>query len=210
MRLRRHRRQPVDGQELGVDELLGLLADPDPEVRSDAAEGLWDRSDELRPAERARCIAALEPVASTDPDASVRADAIRALLALNAPGAVDLALAALHHPDSDVRWNIVEDLDLVDDPRVVEALVPLLEDPDYFVRESAAATLGNLGDPAALEPLRATVRRERRFFRGRALVRRAAEEAIKQIEARHSSFSPGSAATAHQPATEPDPRRRPR
>jgi HEAT repeat protein len=190
VRFRRRRRQPVSEQQLGVDELLGLLSDPDPEARAGAAWQLWEQSDGLHPAERVRCIAALEPVANTEPDASVRADAIRALLALGAPGAVDLALAALHHPDSDVRWNIVEDLDLVHDPRVVEALVPLLEDPDYFVRESAAATLGNLGDPAALEPLRATVRRERWLLRGRALVRHAAEAAIKQIQARRSSPSP--------------------
>jgi HEAT repeat protein len=197
MRSRRHGQQPEGERKRGVDELLALLSDPDPKVRSNAAGALWERSDDLSEADRARCIAALEPLAIGDPDPLVKTDAIEALVELDAPGAVDLALAALQHPDSTVREMAVGCLVGFPDPRVVGALLPLLQDRDGDVRVSAAIALGVRGDPAALEPLRAMVQRERRswqFWRGdpvmRQAVRRAGQEAISRIEMGQSPSHP--------------------
>jgi HEAT repeat protein len=175
-----HRRHLKKRYQRGIDALLGGLEDPDPRVRFDAANTLWGLVGELDPGDRARCLPVLQAVAAADPDPTTRANAICALVALDAPSAVATALAALRDPDWSVRGTVAMELGTAEDPRVVDALIPLLEDAEGMVREIAAIQLRRQGDPRALEPLRAMVRRERRDV----VAKKAAKQSIKELEAR--------------------------
>jgi HEAT repeat protein len=161
-----------------VPDLLERLRAEDPQVREDAANSLWGRAGRLDPAERREVEPALRTVASGDANGLARANAAVALLELDAPNAVDLALDVLHHPAWAARAIAASQLGRAEDPRIVDALVPLLRDEEGMVRELAAASLGLQRDPRALEPLREMVRTERKDV----VARKAAKKAIKDLE----------------------------
>jgi HEAT repeat protein len=106
------------------------------------------------------------------------AEAVAALIALDADGAVELALTALRDPRTEVRHIVAAQLAPTGDRRVVDALVELLDDADGFVREAATIGLQSQGDPAALGPLRARLRRERKDRAAKA----GAKRAIRALE----------------------------
>jgi HEAT repeat protein len=145
-----------------VQRVIKDLGSSKSKRRSDAAIWIWSRRGKgFTPEERSQCVRALTPVAAADSDPATRAQAIAALVALEAPGAADLVLEALSDPDCGVRMIVAGELGPTNDPRVVDALVRLLEDEDGYVRDSAALGLEMQGDPRALGPLRAMVEKER-------------------------------------------------
>jgi HEAT repeat protein len=149
-------------------------------ARADAAIRIWARRGKgFTSDEKSRCIQALTPLAVDDPDPAARAQAIAALASLDAPGAVDLVLAALEDPDWGARMIVASELVPMDDSRVLDALVRLLEDEDGFVRDAAAIGLEQQGDPRALAPLRAMLEKERDSG-----ARRSARHAIRRLERR--------------------------
>jgi HEAT repeat protein len=162
-----------------VDSAVADLTGGSRHQRSNAAIWVWAGGrDRFSAAERARLIGALEPIAERDEVPVCAAQAIAALVALGANGAVELAIAALQDPRPEVRHLVAAQLRPTGDRRVVEALITLLDDPDGFVREAATMGLEGEGDPAALEPLRAMARRER----ADRVAKAGAKRAIKALE----------------------------
>ena len=128
--------------------------------------------------ERARLIEALTPLATGAGDPVTSAEVVAALVALEADGAIELALTALRDPRREVRHIVAGQLAPTGDRRVVDALVELLDDADGFVREAATIGLQSQADPAALGPLRAMLRREREDRAAKA----GAKRAIRALE----------------------------
>lgn len=85
-----------------------------------------------------------------DPDAGVRAKAMRGLGREGGERAVDAARRALDDADASVRAAAAVTLVRLDAPdaRVVEALVAALRDPDWYTRWDACIALGSLGGDA--------------------------------------------------------------
>ena len=177
-RLRRRLRPTVDW---AIDD----LRDGNGHRREHAAIWVWSRGPaHFSGEERARLIEALTPLAADEQHPVTSAEAIAALVTLNADGAVDLALTALRDPRTEVRHIVAAQLAPTGDRRVVDALVQLLDDADGFVREGATIGLQSQGDPAALEPLRAMLRRERKDRAARAGAKRAIRALEKAADAR--------------------------
>uniref|UniRef100_UPI00062C2487 HEAT repeat domain-containing protein n=1 Tax=Streptomyces stelliscabiei TaxID=146820 RepID=UPI00062C2487 len=128
------------------DGLAAALAEPDPVVRAAALDvlralGLGDTA----------LYAALLP----DSDISVRIEAVRALVSVDA--ATELAGAATADPSREVRVTIAKALATVSadtatprPPAVLTALTALTDDPDPLVRAAAYAALGTVGCPPPL------------------------------------------------------------
>jgi hypothetical protein len=164
-----------------VDLAVADLTDGDSHDRSDAAIWVWARGrDRFSADEKVRLIRALRPLATSDGDPVTTAQAVAAMLALGADGAVEMALTALRDPRRQVRHIVAAQLTPTGDRRVVEALVALLDDTDGYVREAAIMGLEREGEVAALEPLRALVRREHEDL----VVKRGAKRVIRALEHR--------------------------
>jgi HEAT repeat protein len=84
---------------------------------------------------------------------SARAEAVRALGAIDDPRAVEPLIAILKDRDDYARLFVVKALGAIDDPRVVEPLITVLEDDRDDLRDSAAQALAAIDDPRVVEPL---------------------------------------------------------
>jgi HEAT repeat protein len=168
-----------------VDSTIDDLRDGNEHRREHAAIWVWSRGRaRFSGEERARLIEALTPLATDAQHPITSAQVVAALVALDADGAVELALTALHDPRTEVRHIVAAQLAPTGDRRVVDALVELLDDADGFVREAATIGLQSQGDPAALEPLRAMLRRERKDRAAKAGAKRAIRALEKSADAR--------------------------
>ena len=97
-----------------------------------------------------------------DPDARLRAVAVRSLGVLDAPGAVDRIRPLLgDDPSADVRMTAARVLGLLHDRASAGALLSALADPHALVRKEAALALGYLREPSARAKLEALAARDR-------------------------------------------------
>jgi HEAT repeat protein len=168
-----------------VDSVIDDLRDGNEHRRSNAAIWVWSRGRAaFRDEERARLIEALTPLATGAGDPVTSAEVVAALVALEADGAIELALTALRDPRREVRHVVAGQLAPTGDRRVGDALVELLDDADGFVREAATIGLQSQADPAALGPLRAMLRREREDRAAKAGAKRAIRALEKSAKAR--------------------------
>ncbi|WP_328842172.1 fumarate reductase/succinate dehydrogenase flavoprotein subunit [Streptomyces europaeiscabiei] len=128
--------------------LAAALAEPDPVVRAAALDVL-----------RALSLGdtALFAASLTDADISVRIEAVRALVSVDA--ATELAAAAAADPSREVRVTIAKALATIaantsapqtPAPSTLTALTALADDPDPLVRAAAYAALGTVGCPPPL------------------------------------------------------------
>ena len=162
-----------------MDSAIDDLMAEDEYRRERAAIWVWSRGrGHFSGDERARLIEALAPLATDDTPPIARADAVSALVALEADGAAELALTALRDPRTEVRHIVASQLAPTGDRRVVDALVELLDDADGYVREAATIGLQSQGDAVALGPLRGMLRRERSDRAAEA----GAKRAIRALE----------------------------
>ena len=88
-----------------------------------------------------------------DPDAAIRAGAVRVLELAGGPNAIDPLTEATKDTDQDVRRSAVAALGTIKDPRTVPPLIDALKDSYWFARSDAANSLGGEGDNRAIEPL---------------------------------------------------------
>jgi HEAT repeat protein len=79
--------------------------------------------------------------------------AMRVMVKMKDPRAVEPLIGALKHEDEYVRIEAAEALGEVKDPRTVDPLIAALKDEDARVQESAADSLGRMGARRAIEPL---------------------------------------------------------
>jgi HEAT repeat protein len=201
------------GNRVGMRALTDALEDSDADIRCAAAEALGDLKQpstgvalakslqkdvslEVRIAAaealgRTESRAAIEPLIAglADKEPRVRAACAKALLSmadLLASGqrgevgrakAVDAMAAALSDSDVTVRIAAAEGLGLLADERAVDQLVPLLSDPK--VRPTAVKAIERIGRDRT-RALLSQIASETKD----AEVRRAAEEALGQIQER--------------------------
>lgn len=140
-----------DNFELFFDQIFqAVLADPDPEVRRLAAEGLWE-NDDITVADR------LLELLRSDPDAGVRAQAATTLghfaylaeMGELAPvdaqriGRALLAAAQDRSAPLEVRRRALEAVAFYSaDPAVKELIIASYEEPDVKMRASALYAMG--------------------------------------------------------------------
>ena len=125
------------GDERGIESLVGLLRDPDEQVRSLAADALSLFGDDAV----SPCIEAL----GDDEDLRRRGAAV--LVRIGAPAAGPLATALRDERPPVRRWAAW----VLGEVRAGEAIVPLIEtlsDPDREVRWNASGALAEIGTPA--------------------------------------------------------------
>ncbi|MER6159837.1 fumarate reductase/succinate dehydrogenase flavoprotein subunit [Streptomyces sp. NPDC001868] len=132
------------------DGLAAALTEPDPVVRAAAL-------DVLRALSLGDTTLFAGPL--TDADISVRIEAVRALVSVDA--ATELAHAAITDPSREVRVTIAKALATISTnapepqppvPAVLTALTELTDDPDPLVRAAAYSALGTVGCPSPLAP----------------------------------------------------------
>lgn len=102
----------------------------------------------------------------TDPDDTVREEAVRALGELGDEAAGSALIETLGDDDVDVRLASAEALGKLKCTAAVRALVRKLDDGDPDVCAMAALALGAIGDPFAVQPLVDHIEHEDRFVRG--------------------------------------------
>ena len=138
------------GEQKAIKPLLGLLKDPEDEVRIAACLALGLYRDPTT-------FDDITNVLLDDPKIEVRQAAARALGDTQHPGALPYLMEALH----DSYWwyereYAVGDLLLAIEKMgnaAVDPLIKSLQDREGTVRKFAAILLGKLGDPGAIEPL---------------------------------------------------------
>lgn len=127
-----------------VQALLKRLADADPGVRRVAVLDFADVED-------AALLPALARLLRDDPDATLRAEAARALAGWDEPTVVD-ALAAALGDTAEVSSAAAQALTELKDPRSGERLLGHAASPDAFISASALRALRELRVPAAAAP----------------------------------------------------------
>jgi HEAT repeat protein len=130
----------------GVDltaSLVGLLADPDSDLRLHAALALGTQSS----------AAAVEALlgALDDPDPNVRFHAIESLAKLSPPAAVERLAAIAEGGDFFLAFPALDALARINDPAVVPRILPLLT--DEMLGAQAADALAQIGDEDAVVAL---------------------------------------------------------
>lgn len=138
---------------LGVEQLTGVLKDPDPAVKVGAAECIATAGANLK--EGAKSAApGLVPLLK-DENKAVRTAAVFALGRIQPEGASTLSEAMAKmlgaEKDADIKRELVTSIGLLAEKAepVVRALGAALSDPDEEVRRRAARVLGNFGTAAA-------------------------------------------------------------
>ncbi len=119
--------------ERNMEVLVGLMKDPEEQVRSAAASALGElEAAGVRDTLRA-CLSADDPL--------LRIGASGAFRIRRAKQDVPLLIEALRDPEYRIRINAVETLKMINDPAAVEAIIPLVEDPEKQVTWAARGAL---------------------------------------------------------------------
>jgi len=126
-----------------IEPLIACLADPDVDLRVQAALILGERRDP-------RAIPALMR-ALDDPDTNVRFHAIEALGRLHATDAVDSLLRIAETREFFLAFPSIQALARLGDASIARRVVPLLG--DAMLSAAAVEALGDLGDDDVVEPL---------------------------------------------------------
>ncbi len=121
-----------------VDQLLVLIQDERPAVRSATAQALGCMGD----------MRAAEPLLHLlkDPDESVRSSATMQLGNLRPPAAVEALVARLADKNPGIRSSAAEVLGRIGDRKALDRLTKLLDDTDFKVRVVAAVALLRMDD----------------------------------------------------------------
>lgn len=159
--------QAADTNRAIITALIGVLKDPNVEVRRAAVKSLAGFED--------RAAAAGLRESLQDSDAEVRAAAVEGLGDMHDIASADAIAALLKDPNREVRAHAVEsltDLELTTPPA---GLLDALRDPDAEVRHQAAHAVGHFEDARAVPTLRGMLDDPN------GEVREAAVEALSEI-----------------------------
>ncbi|HZW05145.1 MAG TPA: HEAT repeat domain-containing protein [Anaerolineaceae bacterium] len=127
------------------EPLIGLLHDPDSEVRKAAIDALGTMRDP-------RAVGPLMDLLNKE-TIEVQYEILPALGGLNDFCVTDLLISRLRSNDELMRRGAVTGLGKLGDTRAVGALMAALKDKDYYVREKSAEALGGLNDVQSVSPL---------------------------------------------------------
>ena len=104
-----------------------------------------------------------------DPDITVQAKAIEALIRINDPNTVTYLIEILHDDSEYIRRAAVEILNEIADPRAIKNLLNAMRDSDWWVRVRAADALGSIGGPRVVEAVTGLLREDDEFLRRTAV-----------------------------------------
>lgn len=150
-----------------VNALLGVLRDPNVEVRRAAIRSLAQHQDPVAlPAFRE---------ALRDSDAEIRGAALEALSEMKDVASVDAIVAMIKDGNKEIRANAISALTDFELPAMPAGLRDALRDPDAEVRHRAAHAVGHFEDAASVPALRVLL------DDGNAEVRQASVEALAAI-----------------------------
>jgi HEAT repeat protein len=127
-----------------INQLTGLMEDPDEHIRTQAAQVL-NRLGEDNDAEPLPANLGVKLQSAFRGQATPHPSEIPDRPALEAPDRVRPLLAALQDPVPEVRAAAVEALGKIGDASVIYALSEVLSDSDSHVRAAAARALGQIG-----------------------------------------------------------------
>jgi HEAT repeat protein len=153
------------------DRLSGLLSDPDPAVRTAAAEGV---SRCPAPEAGPRIAAALE----RERDPGARRALLSALGAVGGPEAVVRLAPLVRSPDAGIRFAATRALGETRAPAALDPLLAALAEGDAALQAAALRALGELGetgDPRGADAV------EARLDAGDRELRRAAADAFRRV-----------------------------
>jgi HEAT repeat protein len=102
-----------------------------------------------------------------DPEKSVRAQAVKALVAIG-QSTSDALIGLLKDPDWKVRYRAAEALGMIRDEHAVTSLITLLHDDKDHVRYMAAKSLGMMKPQSAREPLCRSLNDENEYVKAMA------------------------------------------
>jgi protein-S-isoprenylcysteine O-methyltransferase Ste14 len=161
-----------------VGPLIGLLDDPDPALRQEAARVLG----------RVRSPEAVEPLLGrlSDEDPNVQYWAILALGQSRSREAVEPLIAILSSRTRSTSRAAAVALGQIGSPAAVDALMDFMEAPDWWDRAAAVEALGAIGSDAALDTLIARFAGEEVHVRRSivvALIKSGSERARGTLEA---------------------------
>jgi HEAT repeat protein len=126
---------------LEAEEFIGLLRNPDPNVRRNAALVLCK-------IDGSQLVPALG-FALKDEDVSVRQAVVRVLSSVKTEESVRQLINALTDEDPDIRISAILSLGDMEASAAIDQLILMLKDPDDGVRAAAARSLGTIGDSRA-------------------------------------------------------------
>ncbi len=128
-----------------ADPLIGLLDDPDPAIRQEAARALG----RIAPAN------AVEPLLErlADENSSVQFWAISSLGEIRSEEAIGPLIAILQSRTKSTSRAAAVALGRIGSPVAIEALIGFLDATSWWDRVAAADGLGEIGSEAALDPL---------------------------------------------------------
>jgi HEAT repeat protein len=141
---------PLISRTMAEADVVGCLADPDPDVRSLACEALGRMG-------ATGAATALFPLL-WDPNPRVAFAALGAIQSLGGPETEKLALSAMRSPEALVRRAAVRILAYFGFEAALEPLVGALADPDGRVREAAMQGLPFFENARSLEALMAAAK----------------------------------------------------
>jgi len=147
------------------------------EIARDMGAGGQTKANAASERKMNKLIAALK-----DWDSEVRRNAAISLGQIGDTRAVEPLIAALKDGDWGVRRNAATSLGQIGDTRAVEPLIAALKDRNLYVRLHAATSLGQIGDTKALPALNEMLRSPRKGGEKYKDVRKAASQAIRQID----------------------------
>lgn len=134
-----------------IEQIAGLIRDPDKRVRAAATRSVIQYGD--------RAIPLLKEL-SADNDWKVRYRATEALGLIQTAETVVLLIHLLNDGKDHVRYMAAKGLSRHCSPEATGTLVPLLRDKNIYVRKAVARALGCIGTGEARDALGAVLERE--------------------------------------------------
>jgi HEAT repeat protein len=123
-----------------ISRLIEQLGAPDPAVRTQAADDLWQLSNDPR---------AIEPLLVNLKDQNRQLSRFAGFaLARIGPPAVPSLLELLHDPDAHMRLKALDAIATIQDTRVMPAIEAALQDENPNVRDEAMQAIAQYGDEA--------------------------------------------------------------
>lgn len=133
--------------EVTINQLTGLLDDPDETIRHQAAEVLSHLGDETSAESLVTAFRAEPRSAPASESAELPQTRLRQTQAVSKkPNGTAPLVAALRDPIADVRLAAAEALGKMGDASVIPALTQALQDSDSRVRAAAARSMGEIGE----------------------------------------------------------------
>jgi HEAT repeat protein len=143
------------------DTLLRMINDGHKAIRQTALQGLGNME---VPVPSLQIVPLLK-----DPDLTVQAQAINALIKIRDPSMIKYLIEILQDDSEYIRRAAVEVLNEIGDERAIKELLNAMRDEDWWVKVRAADALGSIGGPRVVDGVLALINDKDEFLRRTAV-----------------------------------------